>query len=293
MLILNSFLTSDHIFEIIKWLTPVALFFLGFLIKWFISRIKDCYQRKNLRAFIFSSVKELVKKNHSQINEIKKCIEYLKNVDDSNILITKVCGIDGTYIREIKPLDYYTLFILKNKTKKENKFKSYRNLMDNLIYIEELNNMVFTENRTVVNRIMLFMERFSEYHKNFIEVFNEKKKLNNVEKIIKGSDPFLDQIGDIQNKFREKYKPPISMPSIIFEFIIKPITNICKKFSADERVTDIFQPIQNAKLCFDRISFERNHHADYLQEIIKAFEEANKTITDSINDFEKSNYKFF
>jgi len=170
---------DEKIFEIIKWITPVILFFLGFLIKWFYNKITACFNRKELRRYIYHTTESLISKIDKQIAEIDKCINKLNDIDENNIILAEIAGNELNELIELPSDKYYELFIQKSKGQSKIRQKLLRKFRNNLDYLSKSYKGLVEYNRKVDSIIRDFTNDFNQRYISLINMQNRFISDNN------------------------------------------------------------------------------------------------------------------
>lgn len=282
---------SNALFEIIKWLTPVFLFFLGFIINELFSRRKNYIERKYRREFIFFNIRSLIRRNENQVNEIKSCISRLADPNDTNIIVTRVTGNELVDLKELKPTEFYTIFYLKNKCDKTSNLEQFRHFRDSLDYIDTFYYYLFESNRDAFKRIISHYEDFNKSYLQFINLMNAFLIENNINKIEKGQDSFIDSLATIVDSVYEKYGNVVEKITIMFDEVIIPSKALCKIHSGNIRAHKLLSIILEAQKTFLEIEIRRKHEIEDLTNKSNGLESMNKKLKQSIDYFELCHYK--
>lgn len=284
---------SERMFEIVKWLTPVVLFFFGYLLKWFVTKWSKYNRRKTHRSYIFNTVESLIKKEKTQVLEIKKCIERLKEITETDTIIAKVTGKETESLRHIKPHDYYEIFFLKAKGNLSQKEKNYRDFIKNIGFIDEFSEALFSYNRDVFQRLQLQYQEFNKGYVSLVEFQNNFIDYNNSQSINTQEDAFLMEIIVRIKRIFERFGNTIDDINVVYTEIIQPLVEHSKKFSGDRRASILIKPLMISKLAYLTIEQERKQHLKILEERENELSETIDSLTGSIVTFKNYKYRFF
>ena len=278
---------NDQLFEIFKWITPVILFFLGFIINSLFKKYNNRRDRKRKRKFIFHTTNSLIQKNKVQSDQIKACIENLKE-----IIISRVSGNELRNLKEIASIDYYELFYSKRKGSDEQKLKELTNFQDRIDFLEDFYDSIYMSNHETFDRIISHYEVFNQSYRELIKQVNGFVTQNIQNKYQKGQDLLIEEVSKIIHEIPSKYGKIIDHISDLYNGVFLPVKEQCKANKDNPRSTVLLNIVQDGESAYLTIDYNRMNEVKLLENKFNQLSEVNNDLKDLTKKLEGSKYRF-
>jgi hypothetical protein len=283
---------NEQFFEIIKWITPVILFFLGFIINGLFKKYNNCRGRKRKRKFILYTVKSLIQKNKVQSDQIKACIENLKEIDNTEIIIARVTGNELRNLKEISSIDFYELFYSKRKGSDEQKLKELTNFQDRIDFLEDFYDSFYKSNHETFNRIISHYELFNQSYRELIKQVNQFVAHNIQHNYQKGQDLLIEEVSRIIKEIPSKYGKIIDHISDLYNGVFMPVKDHCKSNKDNPKSTVLLNILQDGEAAYLTIDYNRKNEVKILENKLCQLNEVDNDLKDLIKKLEDSKYRF-
>jgi hypothetical protein len=250
---------DEQLFEIIKWITPVILFFLGFIINGLFRRFNNCSARKRKRKYIFHTVKSLIQKNKVQGDQIEVCIRNLEEIDNTEILITKVSGNELRNLREISSSEYYELFFSKRRGASETKLTELTNFQDRIDFLEDFYGSFYKSNHESFERIIKQYDLFNQSYRELIKQVNGFVSHNIQKEYKKDQDLLVKEVSKIIHEIPSKYGKIIDHISDLYNGVFLTVKEQCKANKSNPKSIILLNILQDGDSAYLTIDYNRKN----------------------------------
>lgn len=278
---------GNFLFELIKWLTPVLLFILAYIINELIKQTKRKKNLSKLKDFFFVNLKAITKQSEAQIKQNIDCIKRLKNNQETDIKIRKISGNHLKRLNEIKFDDLFEIFILrrKGKSKKDENFKLFYDLNNNIDFIETSTPTLFESNIEAISHITLIgnqwnttLKQISNFRNIVALEYNRNLPNSNV-------DPFADGFITLYDDFNKLDKVTVNNFYNVQHQLIIPLINHSQQFPPDSRAQFLIQLCSSVNILFDTIIHARYQNRKFLTLTTRALMKTNIQLKNFIKEY--------
>lgn len=250
------------IFEIFKWITPIILFFLGYLVNELIrwrNRIKEL---KLLRSFLLTQLQQLYQNVKDQIDLNVICIKRLKDFDKKDLRLGRISGNQINRIKQIPFKDIFVILVQK-PLKKKKKGKDYllerfNKLHKILDYYDTAISSLYSNNDNIIKNLNNILEKWNQSHSQTTNYKNTLVSINKSNGIDYGMDKFVTGYNDIIFEFGEKYGNNVQNIEIGYQELVLPLFEHSKKFSNDKRAAYLMQILQVSRRAYLETKSQHN-----------------------------------
>ena len=250
------------IFEIFKWITPIILFFLGYLVNELIrwrNRIKEL---KLLRSFLLTQLQQLYQNVKDQIDLNVICIKRLKDFDKKDLRLGRISGNQINRIKQIPFKDIFVILVQK-PLKKKKKGKDYllerfNKLHKILDYYDTAISSLYSNNDNIIKNLNNILEKWNQSHSQTTNYKNTLVSINKSTGIDYGMDKFVTGYNDIIFEFGEKYGNNVQNIEIGYQELVLPLFEHSKKFSNDKRAAYLMQILQVSRRAYLETKSQHN-----------------------------------
>lgn len=205
----NVFINNqDKIWEIIKWITPVFLFFLAYFINEAIGIRKRKKELRIIKALLITQLQQLHQQIQDQIEQNSDCIKRSESFDGMDLRLKRHYGTNIERIRKISFNDIFQILI-KNPTRRYRKRDYYVerfNKMFRIIdYYDTAILISYTNNDMILRNLNEFLEKWNSSQKQTLNFRNLLVYTLNSQNIPISNDIFVSGLVDISNSFETKY----------------------------------------------------------------------------------------
>ena len=250
------------IFEIFKWITPIILFSLGYLVNELIrwrNRIKEL---KLLRSFLLTQLQQLYQNVKDQIDLNVICIKRLKDFDKKDLRLGRISGNQINRIKQIPFKDIFVILVQK-PLKKKKKGKDYllerfNKLHKILDYYDTAISSLYSNNDNIIKNLNNILEKWNQSHSQTTNYKNTLVSINKSNGIDYGMDKFVTGYNDIIFEFGEKYGNNVQNIEIGYQELVLPLFEHSKKFSNDKRAAYLMQILQVSRRAYLETKSQHN-----------------------------------
>jgi len=267
-------------FEVIKWITPVILFILAYVVNACIQRCKRKKEKSLISEFILSQLDLLQKQVMTQINQNLDCIRRVKSFNEEDLRLYKVTGNQIERIKSISFNDQFEILVidrlLKKKQKNIDKNKSikeeFKELFRSIDSHEASLNIIFKNNEDFLRELNVTLKFWNESHIQTIDF------LNSLISTQASKDSFFRGFAKIVNDFETNYGINSQNIEIGYTSLAIPLIAHCKKHSYDPRSRFLMRITQKSREAYIQILMLRRNQRESLIESTRLMLGANRTL---------------
>lgn len=268
---------TNHYFEIIKWITPVVLFFLGLGFNKISEKLKENRRLRKVELYFYELLESLDSLVTQETEIINDCIYRLKDWQKNNVVLNQSSSRVLDRILEINQEDLFKIFALRKRGKKEQKIKDYKQLNGIIDYLSLTFTHIRIANKKEIEQINRHLVDWNSAHLKTTQFHNELISMDNKT----NTDSFLDGFISAISNFNEEHKGTQNIELALDKLII-PLKKICQKHSEDLRASKLMTLLEESTLAFREIKQIRESHSEFLLSVTTDLIVNQKTLNELI-----------
>jgi hypothetical protein len=259
LIVLVGIVNNEFLFEIIKWITPVILFFLAYLINELISVCKKKKEKRIFKVLFLTHLAQVLNQIDDLIKANSNCISRLNDFEKTDTRLTIHYSGNIDRIRQLPFKDIYQVLV-KDPSRKNRDTRNIDYLIDRYLEIYKIldfcdviikSNII--DNQTTINNINKEVAIWNEGHAQLVKFTNTLKTTLRSENIAIKDDPFVFGLAEIQNQFLDKNGINKQNIEIAVNEMLVPLINHSKAHSSDQRSLFLMEILIESRNAFLQI----------------------------------------
>jgi hypothetical protein len=281
---------QDKLWEMVKWVTPIVLFFAGYLINEFIRKSIHKKELRVLEDLLLSQLQQLHQQVVDQTEHNSDCIHKSQSFDENDIRLKRHYGTNIERIRKIPFKDIFQILVndpIRRFKKRDYYVERFNKLFRIIDYFESGISSSYINNDMIIRNLNEFLEKWNQSQKQILNFRNLLVSTLNSQNIPISNDSFLFDLVETIKGFENKYGKDIQNLELAFNEYIVPLIELTKKYSNDTRSAYLMGILQESKHAYIETSAQRKLCSDELIELnnslLKFNPELNKIIEEIKN----------
>ena len=255
--------------EILKWITPVILFFLAYIINEAINRNKKRKELETLKSLLLTNLEQIYDQIADQITANSNCILRLKDFAEQDLRLSRHYSNNIERIKTIPFKDIFQILVKDPSKKNKNReyyFERYNELYRILDYYETILKTLIIDNETTLKNLNNALEIWNKSHAQTITFKNMLLSIAKSKKLRPSDDSFIAGIVELTYQFIEKYGKNCQNLEVGYNELVIPLVDHSKKHSDDPRSAYLMQLLQESRYAFSETQSIRNYSRSGLEE---------------------------
>ncbi|WP_430812965.1 MULTISPECIES: hypothetical protein [unclassified Carboxylicivirga] len=250
-------------------------------------RIRENRRLKKVESYFVSQLSFLDRQLSAEIEQLDLCLQKLNNWDTNDIILNQTSNRISKRLLDITQEDLFTIFIHRKKGDITENTECYNNMIGSLDHISRVLPHVLDANKKANNELNSCYDNWNSYLISISKIHNTSITDNLID------NSFVGELNTILKEFERKYKNSSNIKAT-YNFQIRPIIELCKKYSKDKTAQELMTICDKAKIEFLQIKFLRENHATFIELNKKVLTATKKELSEKLIEFKgkktKKNY---
>ena len=257
---------------------PILTLFVGMLFIPIAESFKENYCLNKLKKFVISCLKQIHEQVQKQATKINERLENIDDFGNENIIPIKISVNAIKDLQKTETADLFKILVNKRKGKDNSNIEEYKVIINTVDFFSESLNLIFEVSQKTVSDINKYSDDWNKSQMNILSYINQFITISKNNGIDPNTDEFLKQIIFNQEDNYEKYGLDIPNIEISYLEYIRPIIEISKKHTGDERAYLLLQESQQSRLAYDQLKKTRERIKKYFQSTYNDIVESNSKL---------------
>lgn len=284
--------SSDKLFEILKWITPVLLFGLAYFINELIASKKRKRKLKVLKSLLLTQLLELYQHIIDQIKHNSDCITRLETFDTNDVRLARHSGSNIERIRQIPFEDIFQILVNAPAGKKKIRdyyIERFSKLFRIIDYYDTSIRTAYQDNDLTIRNLNETLEKWNKSHFQTINFKNMLTTLIKINNLQLSADTFVDGFSTIIHEFGEQHGNNVQNLDLAFSEFVLPLIEHSKKHSDDPRSAYLMGLLQESKHAYLETKSIRLYAAEGLKKLNESLSKFNPAFEKIITEIKNKN----
>jgi hypothetical protein len=280
---------SDKLFEILKWITPIILFSLGYLVNEWIAFNKRKKDLRVLKSLILTQLQQLYEQVNEQITHNTDCIKRLGTFENNDVRLNRHYGYNIDRIRQIPFKDTFQILVngpLKKNRKRDYYINRFNKLFRLIDYYYAGISSSYLDNDMTIKNLNDTLEKWNLSHAQTTNLKNLLVTTINAKQLPPDSDQFVAKYAEIVHQFGLKFGKNVQNLEIGFNELVIPLSELTKKHSGDPRSAYLMGILQESRHAFLETKSQRQNSSAGLTQLNDALIKFNPEFKKIIDELE-------
>lgn len=284
----NVYLNNhDKIWELLNWLTPVVLFFIGYFINEWVKNRNQKKELKILKSLLLTQLQQLFNQVNDQIENNADCIKRSESSDENDVRLKRHSGSNIERIRNIPFKDLFQILVNEPSQKSKNRYyyiERFNKLFRIIDYYDLSIKSSYGNNDIILRNLNEFREKWNNSQKQILHFRNLLVSTLNSQRIPIANNSFVSTFVNICEAFEEKYGKDIQNLDLAYnEFIISLIA-FSKEYSNDPNSAFLMSMLQESKHAYLETKAQRLTLSIELKDLNKSLSKFNPELNKIIEE---------